>query len=173
MASNDGKVTGLEKIVDNGADDQRWTLVILSDGYQEGQLPQFKTDAQNFVDMLKKTAPFHELWSGINVYRVDVASTESGADGEGPDSPPKATFFDAAFGTGDNAVVLIVNDFSRNDNPSSVAQSKIPQTDHVVVIVNSQNYGGSGRSGRSTVFSLGRDDAGNDAALTGIHELGH
>jgi hypothetical protein len=169
MSRNDGRVIGSKQIVGNAASDQRWNLVILSEGYQEAELGQFETDAQHFAEMLKATSPFDELWCGINIYRVNVASTDSGADDEGCRANPKSTFFDARFCSGGNAVLLTVDD----DTAGEVARTAVPEVDQVAVIVNSKTYGGSGSSGTTMVFSLGQDDAGDDAALTGIHELGH
>jgi hypothetical protein len=80
MGAADGRVIGTTRIVDNGDPSDRWNLVIVSDGYQESELPQFETDAQSFVDLLAVTPPFDTLMSALNVYRLDVASTDSGAD---------------------------------------------------------------------------------------------
>ena len=39
MSANDGEVRGVQKIVDNGPDGERWNLVIVGDGYLERELP--------------------------------------------------------------------------------------------------------------------------------------
>ena len=80
MSAADGVVVGRTKIVDDGQDNARWCLVILSDGYRTAELPTFRADAAAFVDKLFATPPFTEMWCAINVYRVDVSSTDSGAD---------------------------------------------------------------------------------------------
>ena len=95
MGTSDGTVQGTTKIVDHGSDADRWNLVLVSEGYRSTQMGQFQTDAQNFVNTLFATAPFDTLQSAINVHRVDVTSTDSGADdstacgGSGP--PPRRT----------------------------------------------------------------------------------
>jgi hypothetical protein len=53
--------------------------VILSEGYRQSELTQFESDVQNFLATMYQTAPYDELWCAINVYRIDVASTDSGA----------------------------------------------------------------------------------------------
>ena len=58
MGTSDGAVIGATKIVDHGSDAARWTMVIVADGYRSNELPQFHTDAQNFVNTLVATAPF-------------------------------------------------------------------------------------------------------------------
>ena len=78
--ASDGYVNGKSKIVDHGADSQRYNIVILGDGYTAAQISQFKSDVDTLVNTIRMTAPFNDLWCGVSVYRVDVVSTESGAD---------------------------------------------------------------------------------------------
>src|SRR5436190_709316 len=68
--------------VDNGPDTSRYTLVLVAEGYQNSELTQFHQDCQDLVDHLFATPPFDELdlRCAFNVYRVDVSSTDSGAD---------------------------------------------------------------------------------------------
>jgi IgA peptidase M64 len=82
MSTADGSVVGTTKLVDHGPSSERWDLVLMGDGYQSGQLGQFATDTQSFVDKLFATAPFDNaaVAAAINVHRVDVTSTDSGAD---------------------------------------------------------------------------------------------
>src|SRR5262245_51738302 len=104
MGANDGFVVGLNKLVDHGAPTSRWNLVIISEGYQIGEMSKFHQDANIFVDALFNTVPFKERWCAINVYRLSVASTDSGADDPAGGNctgtgAMKATFFDATFCT--------------------------------------------------------------------------
>src|SRR3712207_7510551 len=73
----------------------------LSDGYQVTQMDQFHTHVQNFLTRLRTTPPYPGLFCGINVYRVDVASTDSGADDpadcDGGTGAMARTYFDATF----------------------------------------------------------------------------
>ena len=103
MSASDGAVGALEKIVDNGPNRDRWNLVILGDGYAVAELAKYHSDVQQFVLTLRATSPFDKLWPAINVHRVDVVSTDSGADdpvdcpdGAGSGARP-LTFFDASF----------------------------------------------------------------------------
>src|SRR5215472_3863057 len=112
MGTSDGQVIGATKIVDHGSDASRWNLAILSEGYKDTELPQFANDAQSFVTTLSTTPPFDGLWPGINVYRIDVTSTESGADdpvGCGGSGAAPATYFDATFCTNGTDRLLSVN----------------------------------------------------------------
>lgn len=169
MTAADGTVHGHTKLVDHGPDSARWTMVILSEGYQVAELPKFHTDANAFVDKLFATQPFTDMWCAINVYRVDVSSTDSGADdpaacGDGSVGTGKsaATFFDATFCVNNTRRLLAGSDA----RALVTAQTEVPQVDAAVVIVNDPQYGGAG--GAVAWFST--DPA---AAEIGIHELGH
>ena len=76
----DGAVGAAQKIVDHGPDAVRYNVVVLGDGYRVTEMAKYHTDVQAFVDVFRHTAPFGDLWCGINIHRIDVASTDSGAD---------------------------------------------------------------------------------------------
>ncbi|MFF8370403.1 M64 family metallopeptidase [Streptomyces lydicus] len=170
MTTNDGTVIDVTKILDHGPDTDRWNLVILSEGYQSAELTNFHLHAVEFTTKLLKAAPFDSLADAINVHRVDVASTDSGADSPatcggattGPGTAAR-TYFDATYcGDGQTRRLLTIN----QTTAQSVATTQVPNTQAIVVIVNSTEFGGSG--GRAAVFSL--DPAGLEI---GLHELGH
>lgn len=166
MGATDGHVVGTTKLIDHGADADRWNLVILAEGYQEAELPQFHAAAGLFAEKLFTTPPFDAMWCAVNVHRLDVASTDTGADdpacgGTGAGTTA-ATFFDATFCVsnldrllaGDEALAL------------TTAQAAVPEVDATVVIINHAKYGGAG--GGVAWFSTHPD-----AAEIGVHELGH
>ncbi len=165
MGASDGRVVGTTRIVDNGDVSERWNLVIVAEGYREAELPQFAIDAQSFVDTLAATPPFDGLMSALNVFRVDVASTDSGADDPmacGGSGATAATFFDASFCNSGIQRLLIVD----NLGVFNVVNAEVPEWHMILVIVNSTVYGGSG--GQVAVFSLA--GGANEIAL---HEMGH
>lgn len=166
MSTSDGSIQGVTKIIDHGPDSARWNLVILGDGYQSGELTTYAADALAFVNTLRVTAPFDTLWPAINVHRVDVSSTDSGAADPvacgGTGVTPK-TYFDATFcGDGQIQRLLTVN----TTTARSVATAQVPQMHMTIVIVNSTIYGGSG--GQVAVFSKAAN-----APEIAIHEMGH
>ena len=169
MGASDGSVGATTKIVDHGSPSVRWDLVILGDGYRASELAQYHTDVQSFVDRIRLTSPWDELWCGVNVWRVDVTSTDSGADEptecNGPGTTPR-TYFDAAFCSlwgGTRLVRLLTVDSGLAD---AVALAAVPLRNHTMVIVNSAKYGGSG--GSVAVCSTN-----SAAAEIAIHEIGH
>jgi IgA Peptidase M64 len=132
-------------------------------------LGQYAVDAQAFVDKLTTTAPFDTLRDAINVFRVDVTSTDSGADDPklcGSTGATAATFFDASFCHGDPGKEIQRLLEVDNDRARAVAHFEVPKWHVVIVIVNSAVYGGSG--GRVAVYSKHPD-----AVEIALHELGH
>jgi hypothetical protein len=165
MTTADGSILGTTKIVDNGPPSRRWNLVILGDGYQANQMTQYAADVQRFVNTLFQTPPFDELRPAINVYRVDVTSTDSGADDSascGGTGATARTYFDAAFCNNGIRRLLLVN----NTTALNTANVQVPQWSVVLVLVNSTVYGGAG--GAVATFSLAPN-----AEEIGLHELGH
>ncbi len=164
MSASDGRVIRTEKIIDNGPDSQRWNLVIIGDGYRETELTKYHTDVENFVTTLRDTAPFDELFSGINVHRIDVASDDSGADN--PNVAPAITvdtFFDAKFWDGAWSRVLTIN----TTLARSVIAELVPAMHQVVCIVNTSIYGGSGAVNEHVAT------CSTASSLVAIHEMGH
>jgi hypothetical protein len=170
MSTSDGQVGALHKLVDHGPNAQRYNIVILGDGYQAAELGKFATDADTFVARLQATDPFGALWPGINVFRLDVTSKDSGADdpkscgdGSAGTGAKARTYFDATFcGGGQIRRLLTCN----ADRAASTARAKVPQVLMTMVIVNSAEYGGSG--GKVAVFSTHPS-----SVEIGLHEMGH
>jgi hypothetical protein len=162
---NDGSVLGCTKVVDRGAPAACWNLVFLGDGYRAAELPQYATDVQNATEAVLDTAPFTDRRAVINVFRVDISSTDSGADEPtacgGSGATPR-TYLDATFCTNGVQRLLTVDAMTA----LSVAGAQVPQYDAVLAIVNSTTYGGSG--GAVGVFSLAPN-----ATEIALHELGH
>jgi IgA peptidase M64 len=153
-------------VVDNGPSAIRWDMVLMGDGYQEDQMDQYAADVQRFVDIMFQTPPFDEMRPAINVHRVDVSSTDSGADDptdceEGSGATAR-TYFDATFCTDNLHRLLGVN----VDTALATVNDQVPQWNVVLVVVNSTVHGGAG--GPVGTFSLARD-----AEEIALHELGH
>lgn len=169
MSASDGYVVGTTKVVDHGPDNSRWNLVIVGDGYRASELTQYHTDVQTFLTTLRVTPPYDELFCGINVHRIDVVSTDSGADDPGCGggaATTASTYFDATFCTLFAGApldrLLSVNEAMA----LSVASAQVPRRHQVLCIVNSGKYGGSG----GTIATCSTNAS---AAQIAIHEIGH
>lgn len=169
MSTTHGHVAGTTKIVDHGPDIDRWNLAIVGDGYQACELTDYHDHVDSFLTGLSTTPPFDDLFDGINVYRIDVVSTQSGADDPGcAGGKPVSvdTYFDSTFCGLFNGRpldrLLRVND----GLALSVTKTHVPRRHQVICIVNSTKYGGSG--GAVATCSIH-----SDSSLIAIHELGH
>lgn len=172
MGVNDGTVTGYAKILDNGSDGDRWNLVILAEGYLDSEMANFHLHALEIVNALTSTPPFDGLSSAINVHRVDIASSEEGADDptacNGGTGAAVNTYLDASFcGQPSRRDLLTVDD----DLAVQTAFDSVINTHAVVVLVNTPVYGGSGGdSGSVGVAVASLHPAAFNIAM---HELGH
>ena len=85
-------------IAETGARAARLNLVMLSEGYTSTELAanKFKTDATTISNKLLNTEPFKSYRPFFNVYGIEVASTQSGAD-EGTYGSNRQTYFGASF----------------------------------------------------------------------------
>lgn len=165
MGAADGSIVGVTKIVDNGPNVQRFNVVVVGDGYQAGELAQFATDAQDIANTLAATAPFDRLMPGINVHRLDVSSTDSGADDPaacGGSGATARTFFDATFCTSGIRRLLVVD----STRVVQAVNAQVHAWHAILVVVNSTVYGGSG--GSVAVYSLA-----SGAQEIALHEMGH
>jgi IgA Peptidase M64/von Willebrand factor type A domain len=166
---NNGTVLGATKIVDNGSDLFKYTLVLLSEGYTSADMPQWESDAQVVADFIIATPPFSDddLKCALNIYRIDVVSEERGADdprcgGDGEGERVK-TYFDATFCSSQNVRRTMTVD---STIVLLTALTHVPFFNDSVVIVNSPIYGAA--AGTFPVVSKG---AGLQDTV--VHELGH
>ena len=169
MSATDGYVLTTTKVVDHGPDTSRWNLVVIGDGYQASEITQYHTDVQNFLNVFRTTPPFTGLFAGVNVYRIDVVSNESGADipaCAGGTPVTKNTYFDSTFcslwGGSPLERLLTIND----SLALSVVNARVPLKHQVLCIVNSNKYGGSG----GTIATCSTHVSSSEIA---IHEMGH
>jgi len=144
----------------------KFNLVIVSEGYRQSELGQFALDAQTFADYLFSTPPLDRNRYAFNVYRIDVASVDSGADDPsacGGTGAVASTYFDATFcAYGSIRRLLTVNSQTAID----VLNSRVPEWSNALFIVNSAVYGGSGGI-------VGVTSKASSWKLISIHELGH
>jgi IgA Peptidase M64 len=165
MGTSDGQVLGPTKILDSGPATQRWNAVIVSEGYRRSEMAQFAEDAKQFAEALLASAPFDRLRAAINIYRVEVTSTDSGAKDPkkcgGTGAKPR-TYFDASFCTNGIRRLLVAN----NGRVVKVVGKHVPQWHMAFLAVNSPISGGSG--GAIATFSRAPG-----SAEIAIHEMGH
>jgi hypothetical protein len=165
MSTADGTVLGSTQIFGGAPRNRAFNVVLLADGFTAAQQNAFNTACTAFVNAFIGTPPFDELAPAINVFRVNVTSTDSGADdpvATGGTGAVVRTYFDSTFGVNGIRRLLVAN----GTTALTVAAAQVPEFTTVLVIVNSTIYGGSG--GGVGTYSLA-----NGATEIAIHEMGH
>ena len=165
MSTSDGSVLGMTQIF--GAAPRNWAfnVVLLAEGFTAAQQNDFDNACSTFSSAFRATPPYDELSPAINIFRVNVTSTDSGADdpaAAGGTGASVRTYFDASFGGNNIRRLLICN----NTTALQVAAAQIPEFTAVLVVVNSTIYGGSGGS-------IGTYSLAGGANEIAIHEMGH
>lgn len=162
----------IEMLKLSGDTDKRINLVILSEGYLTGELAQFITDANNFMNAMFSQSPFLEYADYFNVYAVKVPSNESGSDHPGtatdvtePASPITTadTYFNTSYDSYNIHRLLYSSDYA---TINTLLATNFPNYDQALILVNSAVYGGSGGQFPFT-------STGTSTSEIAIHELGH
>ena len=98
MSTSDGTVVGTTQVFGNAPRNRAFNVVLLAEGFRDTEQSAFNNTANDLVSALLATAPFNRLQRAINIFRVNVHSTDSGADN--PDAGTTVnTYFDATFGS--------------------------------------------------------------------------
>ena len=149
-------------LLPNGSVSERINIVILSEGYTAAELAQFRTDATNTLAALFSNSPLSGYQEHFNAFAISVASAESGSD-----HPSRGIYRDTAFGSSyDNAGIARYLTVPQRQPVYNILYEFIPQYDIVLILVNDEEYGGSG--GR--FMTISKHPLTLEIAR---HELGH
>lgn len=150
-------------IVKNGHPHDCVDLVFVAEGYRKNEFRKFKTDSRRFVNYLFTLKPFASMKQRFNIHGVFRASVQSGVDYPA-ERVYKNTVVDASYDTfGSGAYVTVFDNKLMRD-----IAGKVPY-DHVIVLANSEKYGGSGFYNSYTLFTS--DNKRSEEIFT--HEFGH
>src|SRR6516165_143526 len=112
MTTADGSVLGSTQIFGSAPRNRAFNVVLLAEGFTAAQQGDFNTSCNNFVTAFFATPPYDQLSPAINVFRVNVSSTDSGADdpaSAGGTGAVVRTYFDASFGGNGIRRLLVCN----------------------------------------------------------------
>ena len=152
-------------LVDNGPTSNRIDLVIVGDGYQVVDLPDYAVHAQSGIDDLFSTPPFDVYGELFNVHRVDVISNDTGVDNDPSQGIQRDTALNMGFWCGGTERALCVN------TSLAIAYGEnAPDWDQIFAVANSSKYGGVGYPSVDVGTYSG---ANGQAPQVAIHELGH
>jgi hypothetical protein len=150
---------------------KRFNIVIVGDGYTAAEMPRFREHVDRHVNVLLTLEPFKTYRSYLNVYAVEVPSTDSGVSCD-PDltSPRKNTPLKMGFwGSCNPASVqrLLTTDSAALTQYASMVPGTNSGNRQNLAIANSNTYGGAGGANATA-------SGGNAlSALITPHELGH
>jgi hypothetical protein len=161
VSTADGSVVGTVKVVDHGPLERRFNIVVLGDGFQAAELPAFRKLVDDLIDELRIFEPTRQFWPLVNIFRVDVASLDSGIDHPST-GVFRRTFFDGR-ATGRPREI-------RSDERlvHRICRQQVSQYHFPVLIMNDAGDFGTGAG---EVAALSRGAPGISRVT--IHELGH
>ncbi|MGW9168871.1 M64 family metallopeptidase [Agromyces sp. NPDC055658] len=150
-----------------GDPSERFSLVILGDGYTADEQPLFREQVEKHLETMWSIEPYKSYRNYFNVYAVEIISGESGISCDSSlDSPRRNTPLKMSFwgGCNPNSVQrLITMDGAKAREYAKAA----PKVDQVLALANSDTYGGAGGSYATA-------SGGNSlSALISPHEIGH
>ncbi|MFO8054031.1 MAG: M64 family metallopeptidase [Bacteroidales bacterium] len=152
-----------KKIHDSGPYKEKLDLVIIPDGYTFEEMEKFHQDALRFRDYLLNCDPFNAQKDKINLWRVDLASPQSGTD-----KPKQGKFRQTALNTS-------FNTFGTQRYLTPFDHFKVREIaactpyDLIFILVNDKLYGGGGIF---NFFSIATAHSPQANFLL-IHEFGH
>ena len=154
----------LAVIEENGARSMRLNVVFISEGYTSTEMGTFASDVQSAVNFLFTKEPWVRYRSYCNIYRIEIASNQSGTD-NGSDGGLRDTYFQSGFNTPGISQLNTVTS-TGSSRAFSLLNKHVPEYDVPIIIVNDSNYGGSG--GPVAVATTN-----SYSAQVLEHELGH
>ena len=161
MTGENGTIIGLSQIFGTASRSAAFNILLMGDGFRAGaQQETFDTACESFRKTLLTAAPFDQVAPKINIFKLNVASLESGAGDVGR-CITRSTYFESVFDSGSHRL-LICNEALAH----GTAAQQLPEYTVPIVVANAPGYGGSG--GPVSVYSLAPD-----AELIVLHEMGH
>lgn len=154
-----------------GDPSKRFNLVILGDGYTAADLPKFRAHVDKHLNDLWTIEPFKSYRSYVNVYAVEIPSSESGVSCD-PDlsSPRRTTPLKMAFWGGcreSGPQRLLTMDSNAARGYADLVTGTTNANRQILALANSDTYGGAGGTYATA-------SGGNAlSALITPHELGH
>lgn len=154
-------------VQDNGSRAQRINIVFLSEGYTTADMPNFATHVNTAMNFLFTKEPWQQYRSYCNVYRIEIASNQSGCDNGNASGVNgfRDTYFNTGFNTSSVPQLLTFGSGGLT-KAFNLLNAHVPEYDVPVVLVNDTKYGGAG--GGISVASVH-----SSSAAVVEHEIGH
>lgn len=154
-----------------GAPSERFNLVILGDGYTEEEMPLFREQLDQHLNVQWSIEPFRTYRNYLNVYAVQTPSAESGVDCDpAREDQERDTALDMGFFNGCDPEALerlLTVDEEAAEAAADLVPGVSADNRQILALANSGTYGG--RGGATATASSGNALS----ALISPHELGH
>jgi hypothetical protein len=163
------------KILDNGPDNQRMNIVLVAEGFKDTQQDDFDALCDEFVVALQAEPWYPAVGGAINVWKLNVSSTDEGADDpvacpdEAGDGTVAATYFDATFCT-DNIHRCLACNWPL---VKTTLTTNVPVWYAAGVIVNTPKRGGCASAPDRTFATGLGTNPGEEWTDIALHEFGH
>ncbi len=138
-------------------------ILFVPDGYTKSESRKLENDFNRFSKYILEFSPFSQYKTKINIWGIKLFSEESGTDIPGANIY-KNTAIESSFYTFDSERYLTVTDIHN----LSQKTSNVPY-DYIIVLVNSEKYGGGGIYNFWAVTSV--DNPKSELVM--MHEFGH
>lgn len=151
------------ELQNTGPAQDRVDIVFLAEGYTAGQLEKFRSDVKRLSEFLLAASPYSEAKEKFNIRGVFRASIDAGTD-EPRQMSFKSTALNSTYNIFDLDRYLLVED---NHAVHRMA-AQLPY-DVIVVVVNTDRYGGGGMV--LDYCTVTADNAHSNVVF--VHEFGH
>jgi len=150
-------------VLRNGEPAEKVDLLLLGDGYSAAEMEKFQADTQRSVEALFALEPFASRKGDFNVWAIAPPAAESGIS-----RPRSGLFRNSPLGTSYNTLdseryVLTLRDRAWRDVAAAAPY------DFVMILVNSEKYGGGGIYNLYSTAAAGSDFF----PYLLVHEFGH
>lgn len=146
-----------------GDPEQKLDILFIPEGYTNEEMDNFIIDCENSIDYIMKSSPFKEFPKSVNFRAVMAPSEESGTDFPQLDSL-KNTLVNSTFNTFGTERYLTTFSYHKVMDVANNAPA-----DHVVILVNTEDYGGAGFYNFYTIVAA--NNMYSDFLI--LHEMGH
>jgi IgA Peptidase M64 len=157
--------TTVTEIQRTGPSADRFDIVFLGDGYTVQEQDEFLAQAQARWAELATISPYSRYQNFFNVWAVNVVSEESGVDNDPTLGIERDTALDAYYFCGGIDRLICVDTAK-----AGKYAKRAPGVDHMLVVINSDTYGGAGYWDRKLVTFSGTNIWSAEIVA---HELGH
>ncbi len=163
IKGNNSRAEKIYEAMKNGDPHTQVDLAWIAEGYSSTDYEKFQKDVDRFIAALFQVEPFKSHQTKFNIYGVFLSSVESGVD-----QPRENIFRNTAINSSFNALDLDRYLLTEDNKSLQDIAAAVP-FDGIVILVNSERYGGGGIYNFYAVSTVDNQLSEN----VFVHEFGH